>query len=122
MNEIESAQFLEQHPHLRLSDQFIQDFERDVDDDRSPAYGNRDNRLALAREKQRELRESGQLKKPVFNPAARFAEKPTLRRAVGAKCYECVGSGYDSTWRNDIRHCQIDSCPLWQYRPYQSKD
>lgn len=117
MNEAESLQFLEANPHLKLSPEFVRDFERDVDADRSPAY-----RLALARAKAKELRESGQLKKRVLNPAARFAEKPTLRRAVAAMCFRCVGSGYDSTWRNDIKRCSIQDCPLWQYRPYQSKD
>jgi hypothetical protein len=34
--------------------------------------------------------------------------------AVKAKCLDC------SNWtRKEITLCQVDTCPLWPYRPYQ---
>jgi hypothetical protein len=38
------------------------------------------------------------------------------RRAIKAKCLECVGFV-----RKDITHCTSLQCPLHAYRPYQSE-
>ena len=37
------------------------------------------------------------------------------RRAIKAKCLECVGFV-----RKDITDCTAKQCPLYAYRPYQS--
>jgi hypothetical protein len=38
------------------------------------------------------------------------------RRAIKAKCLECVGFV-----RKDITHCTSLQCPLYAYRPYQAE-
>lgn len=49
-------------------------------------------------------------------------DKPTsLRLAINAKCFDCVGCGFDPYPQNEIRHCQIKDCSLWNLRPYQNK-
>lgn len=54
------------------------------------------------------------------NPIERAAERPeSLRRAVTAKCYECVGMGGDANFRKSIRMCTSYTCPLYAVRPYQ---
>ncbi|KKN44595.1 hypothetical protein LCGC14_0691330 [marine sediment metagenome] len=43
--------------------------------------------------------------------------KKSMRAAVNAKCQDCM------CWQSaEIRQCDIITCPLWQYRPYQGKD
>ena len=113
MDELESAQFLEQYPHLRLSDDFVRDFERDCDQDRSPAY-----RLALARAKSKELREAGKLRHK--NPDERFAESPgSWKKAIAAFCYQCYGRA--SSWRDDVDQCTSPTCPLFGFRPMRRR-
>ncbi len=54
------------------------------------------------------------------NPIERLSEKPdSLRCAITAKCYECVGMDGDSNYRNTIRTCTSYNCPLYAVRPYQ---
>lgn len=114
MDELESAQFLEQHPHLRLSDDFVRDFERDVDNDRSPAY----DRLARGRAKQKELREAGKLK--YKNPDERFAESPgSWKKAIAAFCFQCMGRA--KSWRDDVEGCTSPQCPLFGFRPMKRR-
>ncbi len=46
----------------------------------------------------------------------RVIDNPTLRNRVNMKCGECVGF-----WdRKDIKFCTINSCPLWDVRPYKN--
>ena len=40
------------------------------------------------------------------------------RKAIAAKCYECVG--YEDT-QNNVGGCTARACPLWRYRPLQKK-
>jgi hypothetical protein len=54
------------------------------------------------------------------NPIERAKDKPdSLRCAITAKCYECVGMDGDSNYRVTIRTCTSYSCPLHVVRPYQ---
>jgi hypothetical protein len=56
------------------------------------------------------------------NPIERAAEQPeSLRRAITAKCYECVGMDGDKNYRESIRTCTSKKCPLFPVRPYQKK-
>ncbi len=44
--------------------------------------------------------------------------------AIKAKCADCCGCGVDYIevgFRDIIRECNITSCPLHDFRPYQSK-
>ncbi len=54
------------------------------------------------------------------NPIERAKEDPaSLRKAITAKCYECVGMDGDPSFRETIRTCTGFSCPLYPVRPYQ---
>ena len=56
------------------------------------------------------------------NPIERAKEQPdSLRRAITAKCYECVGMDGDANFRETIRTCASYECPLYPVRPYQKK-
>lgn len=55
-------------------------------------------------------------------PIEKAKEKPdSCRRAITAKCYECVGMEGDPNFRESIRSCTGYSCPLYDLRPYQKK-
>lgn len=57
------------------------------------------------------------------NPLEKAAGKPTsLRLAVSAKCFDCVGRECDPGWRDRIRTCTVARCPLHPVRPYQRDD
>lgn len=78
--------------------------------------------LTLAREKQKALRESGG-NTAQKTPIERAQNKPTsLRLAVTAKCWECMGGGIEGRThtRKAIRECTSRSCPLLPVRPYQT--
>jgi len=42
--------------------------------------------------------------------------KGSLAACVKAKCLECCN--FDT---KEIKHCEIKTCPLWSFRPYQEK-
>lgn len=44
-----------------------------------------------------------------------FSGAASPRKAIKAMCLTCVG--YD---RDAIRNCTGYSCPLWEYRPFQT--
>lgn len=56
------------------------------------------------------------------DPIQKAQEHPTsLRKAITAKCWDCVGAGADPNPRAEIRHCPCTECPLHPVRPYQKK-
>lgn len=55
------------------------------------------------------------------NPLEVYQEQPTRSNAIKARCYQCMGEGQDKGWREAIRHCPVDYCALWNFRPYQKK-
>jgi hypothetical protein len=62
------------------------------------------------------IRRMSPIEKAQANPRS-----PTL--AIRGKCWECAGSGADGTQvtKATIGGCQITQCPLWNLRPFQSK-
>lgn len=55
-----------------------------------------------------------------LNPREKAEQNPrSLRAAITAKCYECVGEDSDPGWRAVIRDCTSYTCPLRVLRPYQ---
>jgi len=42
--------------------------------------------------------------------------KLTLKEAIQAKCYECMGMYEDGRYS-----CEVSNCPLYQYMPYRNK-
>ena len=78
--------------------------------------------LESARKRRLEMSEQG-IKVVVLDPIEKAAKNPTsLRMAVNAMCWDCVGAGADANARAAIRECGIQKCPLWNVRPYQVKD
>ena len=69
-----------------------------------------------------ERREAG-LVAPRLDPIAKAKANPkSLRLAITAKCFECMGGGEDTGTRKLIRACTSSNCPLHPLRPYQAKD
>lgn len=70
------------------------------------------------------LDESARLKgraTPRLDPVAKAKTKPkSLRLAVTAKCWDCVGGDADPGPRQRIRECGVRRCPLHPVRPYQT--
>lgn len=67
----------------------------------------------------------GEAPKPETNPILRFRTQPTLKRAVAAKCAECMGCTPEALaegFRKEIRDCSSRTCSLWTFRPYQTKE
>lgn len=74
--------------------------------------------LEKARETMDKLREQG-IAVRRKSPLERLAEEPkSLRRAITAFCYQCMGGDADQGVRGSIRACSSTSCPLWDVRPY----
>jgi len=57
------------------------------------------------------------------NPVKRFfALPPSRKRAIEAKCAECMGCTEDhleEEFKREIRNCTAPHCPLYPLRPYQ---
>lgn len=47
------------------------------------------------------------------------ANPRSLRLAISAKCFTCVGEDQDPGFRDRIRTCSVTRCPLHGLRPYQ---
>jgi len=79
------------------------------------------DKMRLSAQKAREDRISLGLKS-TKSPRERHEEQPlSLRKAITAKCYECMGDGGEPGWRRLIQDCCAISCPLHAVRPYQPK-
>ena len=76
--------------------------------------------LELAREKVREMAEAG-IAIERLDPIEKARRNPkSLRLAITAKCWDCVGAGEDPKPRQAIQDCPCGKhCPLWPVRPYQ---
>lgn len=46
-------------------------------------------------------------------------QKPSLRRAINAKCRECIYDprGGGGTWKQQVEACTATGCPLYPVRP-----
>lgn len=56
----------------------------------------------------------------INDPIAKLAERPTsLRAAITAKCWDCIGRDADPQPTRRIRECPCTGCPLHRVRPYQ---
>ena len=74
--------------------------------------------LAKAQEVMRLRREAG-IKTEIKSPLEKAALRPdSLRLAINAKCYDCIGQDADPDWRGSIRNCVCNDCPLYSVRPY----
>ncbi len=58
-----------------------------------------------------------------LDPIAKAARNPrSLRLAIDAKCWDCIGAGADPHPRGAIRECAVRECSLWPVRPYRGGD
>ena len=66
----------------------------------------------------REKVASGEIEVVRLNPIERSNANPTsLRLAINAMCFECLGNGS----AQEIRDCTAKDCPLYKVRPYKTK-
>ncbi|GEK48942.1 hypothetical protein PRZ61_10600 [Halomonas pacifica] len=73
-------------------------------------------RLAMA-----EKRAAGEVVR--LDPIEKARQNPkSLRLAITAKCWECMGGGEESGARRMIRECTSAGCPLHAQRPYQNSE
>jgi len=71
----------------------------------------------------RAWREAGGKPGPRRTPGEKAAANPrSLRLAITAKCWDCVGGDADPGARIRIRECSVLACSLRPVRPYQGKD
>lgn len=78
-------------------------------------------RMQRGQEKMREMRAAGW--KPVHrNPIEQALDKPnSLKAAIKAKCWECVGGDHDPGAKFRVRDCEVGArCPLYPHRPWQA--
>jgi hypothetical protein len=54
-----------------------------------------------------------------LNPQEKFERKATRKTAIDAKCFDCIGGGYDLGWRWSIGNCVSPDCSLYPFRPFQ---
>lgn len=62
---------------------------------------------------------------PEHNPIVRLRAHPTRKKAIDAMCAHCMGCTDDeieSGFKRLVRECTSHRCPLWQFRPYQTKE
>jgi len=78
------------------------------------------NALELARKRVQEMAEEG-IAVERIDPIEKARKNPkSLRLAITAKCWDCVGAGSDPNPRRAIKYCPCgEKCPLWHCRPYQ---
>ena len=63
---------------------------------------------------------AGEVERPKQkNPMGKAAEDPkSMRKAVNAKCYDCIydpsGAG---SWRDQVRACADNKCSLYSIKP-----
>lgn len=79
--------------------------------------------LLKHREKIEQMKKDGTyVQPPKLNPIERAKKDPgSLRKAVTAMCFDCIGAGHDPDFRGSIRECPCSDCPLYPVRPYQKK-
>jgi len=59
--------------------------------------------------------------KKIYDPMEKLRQNPkSLRAAINAKCWDCVGMDSDPAPRWRIGNCEMRDCGLYAVRPYQS--
>lgn len=72
-----------------------------------------------AREKLAEMRAAG-WKPTHLSPVEAAEAKPTsLKLAIRAHCYTCVGEDADPGYKARVRDCSVTRCALHRHRPWQ---
>lgn len=76
------------------------------------------DKLARANDQKNRLKSLGLLK-PTSPLNKALADPKSLRKAVTAFCYECVGGDGEPGARIHVRNCTTRNCPLFRVRPWQ---
>jgi len=77
--------------------------------------------LVRANAQKSRLKSLGLLK--VTSPTQRaFADPKSLRKAITAFCFECMGGDGEPGARKHVRGCTSPNCPLFRVRPWQQAD
>lgn len=64
--------------------------------------------------------EKTSLSKEKLSPIDKARLNPnSLRMALNANCYQCMGEDADPGWQKRVGECYLDNCVLWPHRPYQ---
>lgn len=77
--------------------------------------------LDKARLRKTELQAAGLLTRASPTDKAR-ADPYSLRKAITAFCYECMGGDGEPGARQHVRNCTSPKCPLYAVRPWQKDD
>lgn len=79
------------------------------------------NKALLAAHKKREEMRLAGITPERLSPMEKHRLDPnSLRKALNAHCFMCMGGGDDGGWRKMIANCTSERiCPLWPLRPYQ---
>lgn len=78
--------------------------------------------IEAAQAAMRARREAGETVERL-DPLEKARRNPnSLRMAVNAKCWDCVGGDADVGVRKRIGECSVARCPLHPVRPYQRGD
>lgn len=73
-----------------------------------------------AREKLAEMRAAG-WKPTHLSPVEAAKAKPSsLKLAIRAHCYTCVGEDADPGFKARVRDCTVTQCSLYGHRPWQT--
>lgn len=74
--------------------------------------------LKLAQEAVQERLKAGL--KGYADPIEKHLQDPLSKaKAIKAKCFDCVGRGWDPNWKKAVGNCSCLDCPLYTVRPYQ---
>lgn len=77
--------------------------------------------LDKARAKKTELKAAGLLVRQ--SPIERAKADPfSLRKAITAFCYHCMGGDGEPGARKHVRECTFRNCPLYPVRPWQKDE
>lgn len=77
--------------------------------------------LDKARIRKNELKSLGKLGR--LSPFEKVKASPkSLRKAVTAFCYECMGGDGEQGARGHVRNCTAKQCPLYHVRPWQTQE
>lgn len=75
--------------------------------------------LKKAQEKLAEMRALG-ISPVILNPIEKSKREPkSLRLAITALCYDCVGAEMADNYRQEVKNCTVKRCPVYHVRPWQ---
>ena len=67
--------------------------------------------------------DSGEIDRPVrLDPLQKALANPgSLKLAIRAACWDCVGGDATPNWQDEVKHCPVLKCGLHHVRAYKQK-